>query len=365
MDIGQDLPTRFVVCMVYKEKLIILNKQKHLAYFGRWHGFVVGSIMKKDKIKKDLYVDWHAVAPGIWRIRDIFVNVYLVHNPHERTWVLIDAGLPTTASKIRKVTADLFWPEAKPKAIILTHAHFDHTGSLIKLAEEWDVPVYAHIMEKPYLTGASSYPPADPSVGGGLLSLISFLYPKGPIDITDRFVALPADGTVPALPGWKYFHTPGHAPGHVSFFRESDKVLIAGDAFVTTNQESVISVLLQKREMHGPPKYFTYNWGSSERSVKLLAALEPSVVATGHGKPMDGVKMREALRDLANNFPEKAVPSSGRYVDEPALVNLEGVQYVPPATNRNLMISAVGITVAAFMGFFLVTRMRRRPQFFQ
>jgi glyoxylase-like metal-dependent hydrolase (beta-lactamase superfamily II) len=320
--------------------------------------------MKKDKVNKDLYVNWHAVAPGIWRIKDVFVNIYLVHNSRDNIWVLIDAGLPGSADKIKRVAGELFWPEGRPVAVLLTHAHFDHIGSLRKLADEWDVPVFAHIMERPYLTGSSAYPPADPSVGGGLMSLLSFLYPKGPIDITDRFVALPADGSVPYLPGWKYLHTPGHAPGHVSFFRQSDRVLIAGDAFVTTNQESAISVMLQSRRLQGPPRYFTYNWGSAERSVKLLASLEPSIVATGHGTPMEGEEMREALHGLADHFTDRAVPSSGRYVDEPALVNLEGVQYIPPAHNRNLILSAAGITAAALLGFFLVHRSRRHYQFF-
>lgn len=320
--------------------------------------------MKGGKVSKDLYVDWHAVAPGIWRIRDKFVNMYLVHNPADNTWVLIDAGLGTSARKIRKVANELFWPETRPTAIILTHAHFDHTGSLRTLADEWDVPVYAHSMERPYLTGASSYPPPDPSVGGGLMALMSFLYPKGPIDLTDRFLPLPPDHSVPGLPGWRYLHTPGHAPGHVSFFRESDKVLLAGDAFVTTNQESAIAVMLQSRIMHGPPKYFTYNWGSSERSVKLLAALEPAIVATGHGKPMEGAEMRKALHDLAEHFTEKAVPATGRYTDEPALVNQEGVQYVPPSNNRRLLWYAAGITAAVSAGVFFAIRSRRHTQLF-
>ncbi|MBA4167831.1 MAG: MBL fold metallo-hydrolase [Chitinophagaceae bacterium] len=320
--------------------------------------------MKSRKISKDLYVDWHSVAPGIWRIRDIFVNIYLVHNTADNTWVLIDAGLPGSAKKIKKVASELFWPAAQPSAILLTHAHFDHTGSLRKLADEWDVPVYAHIMEKPYLTGASAYPPPDPFAGGGLMSLISFSYPKGPIDISDRFVALPADGSVPYLPGWKYVHTPGHAPGHVSFFRQSDRVLIAGDAFVTTDQESALSVMLQKRKLQGPPKYFTYNWGSAERSVKLLAALEPSIAVTGHGKPMEGEEMRQSLHDLADHFADEAVPSSGRYTEEPALVNLEGVQYVPPFDNRKLILPAAAIAAAVALGIFLITKSRRRHQYF-
>jgi glyoxylase-like metal-dependent hydrolase (beta-lactamase superfamily II) len=315
--------------------------------------------MKREKIDKQMYIDWYSVAPGVWRIKDLFVNMYLIHNPSENKWVLVDTGLRTSAAKIQKVANHLFWPESKPAAIILTHAHFDHTGSLRKLADEWDVPIYAHTLEKPYLTGVSSYPPPDPSVGGGLVSLLSFTYPKGPIDVSDRLLPLPEDGTVPGLPEWKYYHTPGHAPGHISLFRQRDRLLLAGDAFVTTDQESAFSVLMQNRKMHGPPKYFTYNWGSAERSVKMLADLEPAIAATGHGKPMAGEELRLALHHLADNFRELAVPRSGRYVDEPALVNLDGVQFTPPPRNRKLLLAAAGITTAALIGF-IVAKNRRK-----
>jgi glyoxylase-like metal-dependent hydrolase (beta-lactamase superfamily II) len=315
--------------------------------------------MKKEKISKRMYIDWYAVAPGVWRIKDVFVNMYLIHNPSDNKWVLLDAGLKSSAEKIKKVAEHLFWPETSPSAIVLTHAHFDHIGSLKKLAEEWDVPIYAHALEKPYLTGVSSYPPPDPTVGGGLMTLLSFTYPKGPIDVADRLLILPGDGSIPVLPDWRYYHTPGHAPGHVSLFRQRDRLLLAGDAFVTTCQESAFSVMMQKRELHGPPKYFTYNWTTAEKSVKQLADLEPEIVATGHGKPMAGEVMRNSLHYLADHFAELAVPGSGRYVGEPALVNYQGVQYTPPARDKKLFLAAAGITAAAVAGF-LIARNRRR-----
>src|SRR6478609_6851665 len=88
--------------------------------------------------------DWFVVAPGVWGLKDIFVNVYLVRNSVDNSWVLIDTGLFTTGKKIKTLARQIFWPEEKPSAIILTHGHFDHTGSVIELAEEWNIPVYAH-----------------------------------------------------------------------------------------------------------------------------------------------------------------------------------------------------------------------------
>jgi glyoxylase-like metal-dependent hydrolase (beta-lactamase superfamily II) len=319
--------------------------------------------MKKDRIpKKDLYLNCFNVAPGVWGLKDLFVNIYMIHNPVDNTWVLIDAGLKTTAPKIRHMAEHLFWPDTKPSAIVLTHAHFDHVGSLNMLAEEWEIPVYAHAMEKPYLTGLSSYPPPDPSVGGGLMSAMSWVYPKGPIDIQKRLQILPQDGSIPGLPEWKYIHTPGHAPGHISLFRQQDGVLIAGDAFVTTQQESAVSVMLQTKKISGPPKYFTYNWVSAARSVRALAELNPEIVATGHGKPMTGIEMRRSLHNLANRFEELAVPAQGRYVDDPALVNEEGVQYVPPAHTYGIILKVAGLTAAAVVGFLLTKNYTRKKK---
>ena len=200
----------------------------------------------------------------------------------------------------------------------MTHGHFDHVGALDALAEEWDAPVVAHPLEAPYLDGTAAYPPPDPTVGGGLMAWLSPLYPQGPVDVGARLRALPADGSVPAMPGWRWIHTPGHAPGHVSLWRERDRTLVVGDAFVTTDQESAYAVAVQASAMHGPPMYFTPDWPSARVSVEALAALEPDLVVTGHGRAMHGPAMRSALHALARDFDRVAVPEHGRYVGDPA-----------------------------------------------
>jgi glyoxylase-like metal-dependent hydrolase (beta-lactamase superfamily II) len=256
------------------------------------------------------------IAPDVAYRQIAIVNVVFVGQPGcgDNGWVLVDAGIPGSAADIRSAARARFGGSVRPHAILLTHGHFDHTGAIETLSRDWDVPVYAHRLEHPFLNGTRSYPPADPSVGGGLMALLSPLFPTRPVDIAERLRALPEDGSVPGMPGWRWIFTPGHAPGHISMWREADRLLIAGDAFVTTNQESVYSAVTQKPEMHGPPMYFTPDWAQARRSVEMLASLSPEIVVTGHGQAMQGPQMRAALSELAQRFDEAAVPSTGRYV---------------------------------------------------
>jgi glyoxylase-like metal-dependent hydrolase (beta-lactamase superfamily II) len=257
------------------------------------------------------------VAPDLAYQRLLIVNVCFCGGASggDRGWVLVDAGVTGSATTIAQAAARRFGEKSRPAAILLTHGHFDHVGALKKLADHWDTPIYAHSLEHPYLNGESPYPAPDPTVGGGLMATLSRFYPVGPIDVSDRLRSLPEDGSVPAMPGWRWLHTPGHAPGHVSFWNETSRTLIAGDAFITTNQESAYDVVMQRTELHGPPMYFTPDWHASKKSVELLASLNPEIVITGHGRAMRGPRMREALHTLAERFDEIAVPEHGRYVD--------------------------------------------------
>ena len=245
------------------------------------------------------------VAPGVVGLRIVFVNVFAISGPGG--WVLVDAGLQGSASHIRSWASRKFG-DTPPRAIVLTHAHFDHVGALPALLEHWPVPVYAHHLELPYVQGRRSYPPPDPSVGGGLMARMSALYPRGPIELDGVARALPPDGIIEELPGWRWIHTPGHTDGHTSLFRAEDRTLIVGDAFCTTRAESFLDSMTQRPELHGPPAYFTTDWGAAHASVFELAALEPAVVAPGHGRPMAGAGITRALEQLAERFQEVAEP---------------------------------------------------------
>ena len=306
-----------------------------------------------------------SVAPGVWGRKELFVNYYVIQDQTTRAWALVDAGLKWSASKIKNMATELFGEGSKPVAIILTHGHFDHVGALTTLLEEWNVPVYAHSLEVPYLSGVSSYPPPDPTVGGGLMTAISWMYPKGPINVQDYLHILPNDNSIPGLKDWKYIHTPGHSPGHISLFRQSDRVLIVGDAFVTTKAESALYAFSGLKHLSGPPKYFTCNWGSAELSVFKLAALDPAVAATGHGVVMRGEELRGALKNLSTHFKKIAIPEDGRYVNEPAVANEHGVLFLPPPTERMTRLAKVlGLSIAMASVALLIyqqTRQKKSP----
>lgn len=251
-------------------------------------------------------------APDVARIRYLFVNMYMCGTADG--WVLVDAGLQGCADNIVRAAAQRFGEGNAPSAYILTHGHFDHVGAFPELFATWNVPIYAHPLEVPSLTGGEDYPAPDPGVGKGAMALLSFAYPNKANDFGTRVRALPDDGSVPHMPGWRWVHTPGHTEGHISLFRDGDRLLIAGDAFVTTQQESLYEVVQQRKGVHGPPAYFTPDWISARASVARLAALRPAIAATGHGTPMSGNELRDGLADLVAHFDEIAVPDRGKYV---------------------------------------------------
>jgi glyoxylase-like metal-dependent hydrolase (beta-lactamase superfamily II) len=240
------------------------------------------------------------------------VNVVFIGTPDH--WVLVDAGMPKCGEEIRMVAEDIFGANSKPSAIILTHGHFDHVGGIVHLIEHWNVPVYAHPNEFPFLTGEQSYPEPDTTVEGGMLAKISSIYPNEPINIKPALQPLPGDMSVPGLPEWKWVYTPGHSPGQVALFRESDRTLISADAFITVKQDSLYKVLVQKKEVCGPPVYLTTDWPEAFNSVKTLEALRPEIVIPGHGTAMEGAELTEGLRRLVNEFDEIAVPDHGKFV---------------------------------------------------
>jgi glyoxylase-like metal-dependent hydrolase (beta-lactamase superfamily II) len=284
------------------------------------------------------------IAPDVGWLPISFVNVYFVGRPGS-AWVLVDSGLPGGASQILAAAEARFGSGSRPEAIYLTHGHFDHAGSAMKLAEAWDVPIYAHRLDLPYLTGRSSYPPPDPTIGGAIAFLSRFM-PSRAFDLNGRVRELPP-GELPGMNGWERLATPGHSPGHISFFRSSDRVLLAGDAFATMNMDSWSGLISAKRTLACGGSPFNMDWEATRLSVMQLAKLRPNVVGCGHGIPLHDSDLADRLEKFAGRFHS---PRRGRYVAEPARTDESGVISLPPAPFDPVpFATAAGLIAAGIM----------------
>jgi len=237
------------------------------------------------------------IAPGIAIIPTLIANAYLVGDTS--SWVLVDACPPGNDSRIRRAAEHRFGRGSRPRAILLTHGHFDHAGSAGALASEWGVRIYAHPRELPYLTGTAEYPPMN-LTGPGFFTRLARFFPTRTANLEQHIEPLDPSQPIPGLPDWQMIETPGHTPGHVAFFRRSDSALLAGDALTTMNLDSFWGTILQRHQVCPPPRPATHDWPSAHRSIKQLASLRPSLIAAGHGRPVRGAVAQ--LEQLAGTF---------------------------------------------------------------
>jgi glyoxylase-like metal-dependent hydrolase (beta-lactamase superfamily II) len=220
-------------------------------------------------------------APGIHRVEDVATNWYLVEDDGAVT--VVDAGVPKSWRSLQDAMAELGRPLSDIKALVLTHAHFDHIGFAERARDELGIPVWVHEDDVPLTRHPTQYahesartrylltkPQALPYVLGFVRTRAFF--PK-PIERVERY----SDGTLDVPGSPRVVATPGHTIGHCSLL--FGDTLIAGDAVVTLNPYT---------GGHGPQIVARAATADSERALASLDAVEATgadTVLTGHGPP--------------------------------------------------------------------------------
>jgi hydroxyacylglutathione hydrolase len=205
------------------------------------------------------------LADGVWRIDEFppipLINVYLAGD------VLIDAARTWDKSRILKQTAG-----RELSLLALTHVHPDHQGSAHAVCEERGIPLACHAGDVDAMEGRRPVRASD----AALAKLYARLW-EGPSHKVDRVLE---EGDM--VGDFAVVHAPGHAPGEVIFWRESDRVAICGD--VLRN----ISFLTLRARLDEMSENLTPDVPEARRSIRKLANLEPALTLPGHGPPVRG-----------------------------------------------------------------------------
>lgn len=203
------------------------------------------------------------LAEDVWQLRGFppnGINVYVIGD------VLIDAA---TRRAGRRILTQL---RGRPIAAhALTHAHPDHQGASHEVCTTLGIPLWCGERD------------ADAMESGRIVDA----QPTHPVNrLIDRFWTGPAHPVARRLregddvAGFTVVDVPGHSAGHVAYWRESDRVLIAGDVLNNMNIDTGIPGLRE------PKARFTPDPARNRASIRTLAALEPELVLFGHGAPM-------------------------------------------------------------------------------
>ena len=197
--------------------------------------------------------------------RLVAFNCYLLRE--DDGFTLIDTNMSGQAQPIMLAAQKLGLPIAR---IVLTHAHIDHVGSLDALHDTLpNVQVAISERDARFLTGDKSLDPSEPQVPlrGGY-----------PVCKTRPALLLHEGDRIGSL---EVIDTPGHTPGHIAFLDTRDRTLIAGDAYQTQGGVAVSGTV----ELLFPlPALATWHKGLALQSARKLLALQPSVLAVGHGR---------------------------------------------------------------------------------
>jgi glyoxylase-like metal-dependent hydrolase (beta-lactamase superfamily II) len=223
------------------------------------------------------------ISHDVWQVEGLRAsNVFVV--AAEYGVVLIDTGVPRSDRTILRFLAQLGYRPHDVRAIVLTHTHIDHIGSLPALQQATGAVVCTSQGEADIIEGKRPLP--QPSGPTWLpFAVLNVLLRPQPVPVQHR---LRIGAALPYLTGWRVVPTPGHTPDHISLYHPAQELLIAGDAVANMGG------------LRRSPRIFTSNMAQAQRSVALLAGLKLRSAAFGHGDPvLDDPRLPEQLATLA------------------------------------------------------------------
>lgn len=233
------------------------------------------------------------VADGVWLLRGDLrkgMNIYFLED--EGGIVQFDAGSKGMRKAARREAERL----GGLRRVVLGHAHADHRGT----APYMGVPVSCHPDEVADAEGDAAIAPYM-DLSQLPVAPVRWIYPT----LLRRWDggAVKIEGTVSEgdeVAGFRVVHFPGHAPGLIGLWRESDRVALVSD--VVYFIDSARLKPLPEGEASVPHPAWAWNHAQAKESVRRLAALEPKVVAAGHAEPLRGDSLRETLERAAEKY---------------------------------------------------------------
>ncbi len=233
------------------------------------------------------------VADGVWLLRGDFrgaMNVYFIEDGDGV--VQFDAGTKSMRKKVAQEARGL----GGLKRVVLGHAHCDHRGT----APYLDVPVFCHPDAVQEAESDAAIPPYF-DLSKLEVRPIAWIYPL----LLKRWDggAVKISGTVSEgdeVAGFKVLDFPGHAPGLIGLWRESDRLALVSDVVYLVDSARLKP--LPHGEASIPHPAFNWNHQEAKRSLRRLAELEPLVVGAGHEVPLRGEGLRATLEAAAEKY---------------------------------------------------------------